>query len=92
MFGVDDPQGEDDALHGIGPVSGAAQLLPAKISPFTLFFGSHHDNLGNLTNALEDEAPLWMMLLHWLLAIGLQFKHAQFHMEYGRRQSGDSDS
>ena len=28
----------------------------------------------HLTDAHEDEAPLWMMLLHWLLAIGMQFK------------------
>jgi len=40
------------------------------MDPFTLFSGSHHDNLTHLTDAHEDEAPLWMMLLHWLLAIG----------------------
>lgn len=40
------------------------------MAPFTLFFGSHHDNLAHLTDAHEDEAPLWIMLLHWLLAIG----------------------
>jgi len=41
--------------------------------PFTLFSGFHHDILGPLTDVHEDEAPLWMILLHWLLAIGVQY-------------------
>ena len=47
------------------------------MAPFTLFSGSHHDNLAHLTEAHEDEAPLWMMLLHWLLAIGTQVSLCQ---------------
>lgn len=84
MFGLDDTQGEDDALHGIGSVIGATEhhhLLgvrawpcppgtpsgPAKPAPqaggcphtatlqaFGLFSAIQHDNLSNLTTALED--------------------------------------